>query len=89
MPRFCPVFEKDDNRFIVPYDDCTGETPNDALMIGWGMMLVECIIWGARFAGDILDVGEELPHLKAELSGAKVFLIGGPMFDDAVNAKVC
>ena len=48
MPQFTPVFQLDQDQFIVCTNDFMGESDADAIKIGLGASLVECIMWGGR-----------------------------------------
>ena len=76
-----PIFEKDENRFFVELVDFLGDDHEDAMKIGWGASLVECIVLSMKFTGETMEIPEELPHISANLGGFPVALISGPQFD--------
>ena len=80
--RYCPVFEKDNNRLIVVTEGFVGKDEEQARHIGWGAMLVECILMGMKYTGDILNIDGEIPHISADLGGVPVAILSGPVFDE-------
>lgn len=79
---FVPIFEKDGNRLFILYDDFRADNEYDARQIGWGAMLVECVVLGMKFTHDVMELLENIPNRKAELGGFPVAIISGPMFDE-------
>ena len=61
-----PILEKDGQRFIVNTRDFVGKDKLEAMEIGIGRMIVECIIWGAKYTGEVLDIQQ------AETDGVQV-----------------
>jgi len=80
--RYCPIFEKDNNRLIVVTEEFVGEDEEQARHIGWGSMLVECILMGMKYTGDILNIDGEIPHIAADLGGVPIAILSGPVFDE-------
>ena len=81
--QFVPIFEKDGNRFIAPLKGFVGTDETEAWKIGIGASLAECIMWGARFTGDTLELSDDIPYVEASLQGNRVAIISGPHFDAA------
>lgn|GEM_PF-4476698 len=74
-----PILEKDGQRFIVNVKNFVGEDELEAMEIGIGAGFVECIIWGAKFTGDVLDIElaeeDDLRVTAATLGDCPVFLL--------------
>lgn len=82
MTRYFPVWEKQDNCFIFPYEDMAGDDETEATKIALGMMLVEAVLWNMTYTGTILDLADKnLPHIKAKLAGLDIALVSGPLFN--------
>ena len=80
--RYCPIFEKDNNRLIVVTEEFVGKDEEQAKQIGWGAMLVECILLNMKYTGDIINIDGEIPHVVADLGGVPVAILSGPVFDE-------
>ena len=80
--KYCPVFEKDGNRLIVRTEEFVGKDEEQARHIGWGAMLVECIILGMEYTGDIIDIESDILHVPCDLGGVPVAILSGPVFDE-------
>ena len=80
--QYCPVYEKDGNRLIVVTKEFVGKDEEQAKHIGWGSMLVECILLGMKYTGDIITIDVEVPHISADLGGVPVAIVSGPVFDE-------
>jgi hypothetical protein len=79
---FVPVFEKDGNRLLL----CPGrfwvELEEEALRIGYGSVLVECILLGMKFIGEVIEVDpNNTKHVRASIDNVPVAIISGPSFD--------
>ena len=81
MTIYCPIFEKDENRLIVTTPEFVGEDEEQAKRIGWGAMLVECVILNMEYTGEIFDLESEVPHIPANLGDVPVAILSGPLFD--------
>ena len=87
MSVFIPIYEKDDNKFFVIASQFVGKDRDEAMNIGWGSMLVECILLGMKFTNEIMEVDpDNLPHVKAGLGPYQIGVVEGPMFQEAVSA---
>lgn len=82
MPSYVPIFEKDGNRLFVLCEDFRADNEYDARKIGWGAMLVECVVLGMKFTYEVIELPKIIPNRKAELGGYPVAIISGPMFDE-------
>lgn len=83
---FCPVYEKDGNEFIVLMNDFRADDEETAWQIAMGSMLVECVLWGCRYAKRIVSIDRSnFPHRNADLAGVPVAIITGPYFEEAAN----
>ncbi len=51
--KYSPIFEGHGVRFIFPYKDCSADDEEEAWKIGWGMALVDGIILGFKFHGEV------------------------------------
>lgn len=80
--QYCPVYEKEGNRLIVVTEEFVGNDEEQAKQIGWGSMLVECILLGMKYTGDIINIDGEIPHISANLGGVPVAIFSGPVFDE-------
>jgi hypothetical protein len=85
-----PIWEHTGNRLIVPYHDWYGETAEQARQIAMGASLVEGVLLGIKWTGDVMELtdGMKLPHVEATITGhggvkATVFIISGPLFEKA------
>ena len=85
MTQYCPVFEKDGNRLIVRTEEFVGKDEEQAKHIGWGAMLVECILLKMKYTGDIISIDGEIPHVAADLGSVPVAILSGPVFDEQEN----
>lgn len=87
MNRYCPVFEKDENKFIIEHPDWAGNSEEDAKNMGRGTMLVEAILFQFKYTRDIKEVDEQnFPHVKANLTSSTgslpVCVFDGPMMKE-------
>ena len=80
--KYCPVYEKNGNRLIIVTEEFVGKDEEQAKHIGWGSMLVECIILKMKYTGDIINIDGDLPHVAADLGGVPVAILSGPAFDE-------
>ena len=80
--QFAPVFEKDGNEFLVCHRSFASIDDKGAWEIGVGASLVECILWGAKFTGEICEVTDNTRGYEAHLQGALVAIISGPLYDE-------
>jgi len=83
-----PIFEKDGNRLFVLAKSFLGQSEEEARQIGWGASLVECVLMGMTFTGDVLTIDApdgkfSLPHRRVALAGTTCCIISGPLFDEA------
>ena len=83
-----PIFEKDGNRLFVLAESFLGQDKEEARKIGWGASLVECVLMGMRFTGDVMSIDAPdgkfaIPHRRATLAGTTCCVIAGPLFDEA------
>ena len=78
---FTPVFQKGNDKFVTPSSRFAGTTEDEAKTIGRGASFVECVIWDAKFTGDVIEVNDNTPHVEANLGVVTVALISGPLFD--------
>ena len=85
---YAPVFVKNDHKFIIPYEGfSTEEDESTAKEIGWGTTLVEGVIYGFKFAGEVITItNEQIPNIPGNLGPMDVYIIAGPAFDE-VRAK--
>ena len=83
--QYCPVYEKEGNRLIVVTEEFVGKDEEQAKHIGWGSMLVECILMEMKYTGDIINIDGEIPHIAANLGGVPVAILSGPAFDEQEN----
>ena len=80
--RYCPIYEKDGHRLIVTTAAFCGASHEEATYIALGSMLVECILLGLTYTGEVLELIDGLQeHVPANVGGMPVALIGGPAFD--------
>ena len=87
MTQYCPVYEKDGNRLIVVTEEFVGKDEEQAKQIGWGSMLVECILMKMKYTGDIINIDGEIPHIAADLGGVPVAILSGPVFDEQESGE--
>lgn len=73
--KFAPIYEKDGMEFLVAYDDFVGNSEREAREIGWGSMLLECILWECKFTNKIVPI-KGLKGREAELGINKIFILG-------------
>jgi len=83
-----PIFEKDGNRLFVLAESFLGQSEEEARQIGLGASLVECVLMGMRFTGDVMSIDAPdgkfaIPHRRATLAGTTCCVIEGPLFDEA------
>ena len=81
--KYCPVYKKDEDKFIIKLEDFVGKDHEEAMKIGWGSMLVECVLWNIDFTNQVIEVdpknflnapgtlGDQVP----------VAFFEGPLFD--------
>ena len=91
--RVVPIFEKDGNRLFVLAESFLGQNEDEARQIGWGASLVEAVLMGITFTGDVMPIDApngtfQIPHVRATLAGTTCCVIGGPLFDEA-NVPLC
>lgn len=74
-----PIFEKDQQRFLINARDFVGQDENEARHIGWGASLVECIMLGCKFTQDVLDLeqaeADQLQVTPASLGKCPIFIL--------------
>ena len=86
-----PIFEKDGNRLFVLAESFLGQSKEEARKIGWGASLVEAVLMGMKYTGDVMPIDAPdgkfaMPHIQATLAGTTCCVIEGPLFDEA-NVK--
>jgi len=84
MPKWCPVFVKDENEFIIQYEDLVFSDESTAWKAGWGTSLVEGVLLGFVFTGRSVDVEQGLINRRSKLGGMPVAVIAGPLVDEVV-----
>ena len=84
---FVPIYEKDEDKFFIIAPDFVGKSSEEARQIGLGSMLVECILWGIDYTGEVREIDpDNIPHRKASLGTVgTVGVISGPLFDSAAG----
>ena len=83
---FVPVFEQDGNKFFVVHPDFVGSDEDEAMEIGYGSMLVECILMDMKFTFTVKEIdAENIPHVKANLGNCTVAVFEGPLFQEAIG----
>lgn len=74
-----PILEKDGQRFVVNAKDFVADDKCGAMEIGIGAGFVECIIWRAKFTGEVLDIEQaeanNLQVTEATLGNCPVYLL--------------
>lgn len=96
MIKHCPVWrpakEPDDGkRLIIAASNLFFDDPEEAWQYAWGFSLVEGVLVGLRFTGEVraIDDQEPLPHVNAELRcgpvKATVWLIAGDELEVALK----
>lgn len=85
--KYCPVYEIDNNKFIIAMENFVGEDHAEAMKIGWGSMLVECVFWNINFTNEVIKVDpENFLHrtgtLKVFDDVLPVAFFEGPFFDE-------
>lgn len=83
MIYYCPVYEKDNNFFIIAHSDYIAKTKEDGYKIGVGTIPVECVLFNFKFTEKVLkvDTSEGLPHVAAKSGKTDILLIAGDLFD--------
>ena len=83
---FVPVFEQDGNKFFVAHSDFVGSTEDEAMKIGYGATLAECIFMNMKFTFTVKEIdAENIPHVKANLGNCTVAVFEGPLFQEAIG----
>jgi len=80
---YTPIYKKDDYTFIVftPDHDCKNR--DDAFSQGCGFSLIEGMLCGFKFTGDIAEIDGGILHRSAELAGMRIGLLSGKLFEEA------
>ena len=78
--KWCPVFEKDGNEFIVPIPGWYGETESQGQMMAFAM-LPETVLWGCKWTHRVVNTGNGILHREATIQGTSVAIISGPLFE--------
>lgn len=94
-PIFVPIFEKDGNRFFILSPDFKASDEYEAMWIGWGSMLVECILLGMEFKGEVIEIDpHNTPHRTGKIivngnhdSPIEIAIISGKAFDEVHQEK--
>lgn len=84
---YCPVYEKDNNKFIIITENFVGEDYEEAMKIGWGSILVECVFWNINFTNEAIEVDpKNFLHRTGTLrvfgDVLPVAFFEGPFFDE-------
>jgi hypothetical protein len=77
--RYAPIFERGGVRFIFLYADTSPSSEEEAWKIGWGMALVECILLGCKYHGEVLawNPADDPQCQQGELGGKRIAVVGG------------
>lgn len=77
--KYAPIFEQGGVRFIFLYADTSPASEEEAWKIGWGMALVECILLGCKYHGEVLawNPADDPKCQQGELGGKRVAVVGG------------
>jgi len=79
---FAPIYEKDGNELFLPIEGFFADDEETARRIGWGSMLVECVLMRMNYTGKILSFDpHNQPHVAAKVGGTPVAIIAGPLFE--------
>ena len=78
-----PIYKKDGNEFFIREEEFAADEEWEATKIGFGSMLVECVLLGTKFVR-VQEINEHnIPHVTANLADYPIAIISGPLFDAA------
>lgn len=79
---WAPVYNKDGDKFITAYIDHTFKDKDEAYKTGFGFGIMEGIILGFRFTGEIIKVDlKNFSHFDAKIGRLEVYIFAGPNYD--------
>lgn len=91
--QYCPVFEKEGNRFIVCSTSFLAQSQENAERIGIATSMVECVFFDMRYTGETIEVSKGMWHVTADLISnqfgtLKIGVISGPLFDQVKEREI-
>lgn len=85
MRYFAPVFEREQDRFIVVLDPYIGMDEQDAMEIGLAASIAECLWWGALFTHSVVDVTDGVVGEDGYLGDIPIVIVSGPSYEESVK----